>query len=138
RRAECAGRLHHARGWGRGVGARPRRATGRSRPARRAHGRGRRAGGVRGPDHGRRRRALLGERPARHARLAPRAAGGAVSVLVPTSPAFLRLQAVRRGGAGGLYFGGRAISYGELTEATGGLRGRVPRRGRGGGGPVGR
>src|SRR5207302_1334811 len=49
-------------------------------------------------------------------RRAPRAAG---LMLLPTSPAFLRLQAARRSGVGGLCYAGRHIAYGELAAAGG-------------------
>ena len=61
-----------------------------------------------------------------------RASTGAAAPLLPTVPAFLRLQAARRGAAGGLGFRGRAISFGELAEAIDELRApRPPRRRRG-------
>ena len=47
-----------------------------------------------------------------------RASTGAAAPLLPTVPAFLRLQAARRGAAGGLAFRGRAIAFGELAEAS--------------------
>jgi len=51
-----------------------------------------------------------------------------VSVLRPTSPDFLRLQARRRE-TGGLFFAGRRISYAELSAAVDGLAGWLVRRG---------
>ena len=56
-----------------------------------------------------------------------------MTVLVPTSPDFLRLQAARRGGAGGLFFAGRQIPYGKLADATDGLATWLARRSLGAG-----
>ncbi len=56
--------------------------------------------------------------------------------LLPTRPAFLRLQAERCEGAGGLFFGGRHISYAELVAAVDGLAGWLARRGIDSGQPV--
>ena len=41
-----------------------------------------------------------------------------VAPLLPTTPAFLRLQAARRGAAGGLVFRGRSLTFGELAGAA--------------------
>ena len=57
-------------------------------------------------------------------------------MLLPTSPAFLRLQAARRGDAGGLGFAGRRIPYGELAAAVDDLAAWLVRRGLGSGQPV--
>ena len=56
------------------------------------------------------------------------------SILLPTSPDFLRLQAERRAAAGGLVFRGRRIAYGELAAAVDGLADWLARRGIGAGG----
>ncbi len=53
--------------------------------------------------------------------------------LLPTSPALLRLQAARRGAAGGLFFAGRRIAWGELAAAVDELAGWLARRGVGAG-----
>ena len=57
--------------------------------------------------------------------------------LLPTTPAFLRLQAARRGEAGGLVFRGRALPFGELEHAADDLARWLARRGAGAGCPVG-
>ena len=57
--------------------------------------------------------------------------------LLPTSPAFLRLQAQRRGVAGGLVFGERRIAYGELSDAVDGLAVWLVKRGLGAGDRIG-
>ncbi len=57
--------------------------------------------------------------------------------LLPTTPAFLRLQAARRGGAGGLAFRGRVLSFGELAAAVDDLQRRLARAGVGAGHSVG-
>src|SRR5439155_553190 len=67
-------------------------------------------------------------------RRAPRACG---LMLLPTSPAFLALQASRRGEAGGLCFTGRRIAYGELAVTVDELAAWLARRGLGAGQPVG-
>src|SRR5262249_35204989 len=54
-----------------------------------------------------------------------------------TTPAFLRLQAARRGEAGGLVFRGRELPFGELEHAADDLARWLPRRGAGAGGPGG-
>jgi len=54
-------------------------------------------------------------------------------VLLPTTPEFLRLQARRRGTAGGLFFGSRHVSYGELSDAVDDLSRWLVRRGLGSG-----
>lgn len=62
---------------------------------------------------------------------------GRAPVLLPTSPAFLRLQAARRGDAGGLVFRGRAIPFGALAAAVGDLQRWLIRHGVGARAPVG-
>src|SRR5437773_11695871 len=57
--------------------------------------------------------------------------------LLPTSPALLRLQAERRGPAGGLFFAGRHVSWGELARAVEDLARWLARRGVGAGQHVG-
>src|SRR5438445_1492851 len=57
--------------------------------------------------------------------------------LLPTSPAFLRLQGERRGAAGGLVFADRRIPWGELAAAADELAGWLGRRGVGAGQHVG-
>ena len=57
--------------------------------------------------------------------------------LLPTTPAFLHLQAARRGDAGGLGFRGRTIPFGELAAAVDGLQAWLVRRGVGAGQAVG-
>ncbi|HLK10693.1 MAG TPA: AMP-binding protein [Candidatus Binatia bacterium] len=57
--------------------------------------------------------------------------------LLPTTPAFLRLQAERCGNAGGLAFGGRAIGYAELAAAVDDLARWLAVRGIGAGDAVG-
>jgi fatty-acyl-CoA synthase len=64
----------------------------------------------------------------------PRPAAGS---LLPTTPAFLRLQATRRGDAGGLGFRGRTITFGELASAVDDLQAWLARRGVGAGQTVG-
>ena len=56
-----------------------------------------------------------------------------MSLLLPSTPDFLRLQAQRRGGEGGLFFGGRHIVYGELAAAVDELAHWLAKRGIGGG-----
>jgi acyl-CoA synthetase (AMP-forming)/AMP-acid ligase II len=58
-------------------------------------------------------------------------------VLLPTSPAFLHLQAQRRAGHGGLVFRDRHIPYGELAAAVDALATWLSRHGLGGGQHVG-
>ncbi|TMA68276.1 MAG: long-chain fatty acid--CoA ligase [Deltaproteobacteria bacterium] len=58
-------------------------------------------------------------------------------MLLPTSPAFLRLQATRRGEAGGLGWAGRRIAYGELAATVDELAAWLARRGLGAGHPIG-
>src|SRR5438552_18802269 len=58
-------------------------------------------------------------------RLQPRT----MAPLLPTSPAFLRLQGERRGAAGGLVFADRLITWGELAAAADELAGWLARRG---------
>src|SRR2546429_4796780 len=73
--------------------------------------------------------------------LTTRAHGGyspdRMAPLLPTSPAFLRLQGERRGAAGGLLFAGRRIPWGELAAAADDLAGWLARRGVGAGQHVG-
>src|SRR5437870_5520648 len=57
--------------------------------------------------------------------------------LLPTSPAFLRLQGERRGATGGLVFADRLIPWGELAAAADELAGWLARRGVGDGQHVG-
>jgi acyl-CoA synthetase (AMP-forming)/AMP-acid ligase II len=66
-----------------------------------------------------------------------RASSGAVGPFLPSVPAFLRLQAGRCGGAGGLGFRGRCIAFGELADATDDLARWLARHGVGAGQPVG-
>jgi acyl-CoA synthetase (AMP-forming)/AMP-acid ligase II len=58
-------------------------------------------------------------------------------MLLPTAPDFLRLQAARRGTAGGIVSGDRRVSFGELAEAARGLGSALARRGFGAGSPIG-
>jgi len=58
-------------------------------------------------------------------------------LLLPTSAEFLHLQAQRRRDAGGLFFAGRRISYGELAAAVDDLAVWLVKRGLGGGDSVG-
>ena len=60
-----------------------------------------------------------------------------MSVLLPTSPEFLRLQAQRRGPRGGLFFAGRQTSWAELTDAVDGLARWLQRHGVGAGDHIG-
>jgi len=60
-----------------------------------------------------------------------------MSVLLPTSPDLLRLQARRRGGEGGLVFRDRRLTFGELADAVDALATWLVRRGVGAGDPVG-
>jgi fatty-acyl-CoA synthase len=55
------------------------------------------------------------------------------SLLLPTTPDFLRLQGHRRGPHGGLFFADRQIVYGELSAAVDGLATWLARRGHGAG-----
>ncbi len=57
-------------------------------------------------------------------------------ILLPTTPAFLGLQARRRGSRGGLVFAGRAIAYGELAAAVDALGRFLAARGVGAGDAV--
>jgi acyl-CoA synthetase (AMP-forming)/AMP-acid ligase II len=66
-----------------------------------------------------------------------RPSSGHAPVLLPTSPAFLRLQAARRGEAGGLAFRGRPIGFGELAAAVDDLQRWLVRHGVGTGRAVG-
>jgi long-chain acyl-CoA synthetase len=59
-----------------------------------------------------------------------------MSGLLPTAPAFLRLQAARRNEAGGLFFGSHHISYAELVAAVEELGAWLARRGIDRGQPV--
>ena len=61
----------------------------------------------------------------------------ALPPLLPTSPAFLRLQAERLGDTGGLVFRGRTIALGELAAAVGDLQRWLARQGIGAGRTVG-
>ncbi|HXQ23390.1 MAG TPA: AMP-binding protein [Candidatus Acidoferrales bacterium] len=60
-----------------------------------------------------------------------------MNVLLPTSPDFLRFQAQRRRAAGGLFFAGRRIPYGELSAAVDDLAAWLAKRGLGAGDHVG-
>ena len=60
-----------------------------------------------------------------------------MQMLLPTSPAFLRHQAQRRGEAGGLYFAGRRVSYGELATAVDALATWLAKQGHGPGDHLG-
>jgi fatty-acyl-CoA synthase len=60
-----------------------------------------------------------------------------VTPLLPTTPDFLRLQASRRGDAGGLVFGGRRLPWGALAAAVDELADWLARRGVGTGRAVG-
>jgi acyl-CoA synthetase (AMP-forming)/AMP-acid ligase II len=57
--------------------------------------------------------------------------------LGPTSPALLRLQAMRAEASGGLFFAGRRIAWGELADAVDELAAWLARRGIGAGSRVG-
>ena len=58
-------------------------------------------------------------------------------MLLPTAPDFLRLQAARRGPAGGLVHGTRRVSFQELAGAARELATSLARRGFGAGSPIG-
>src|SRR5688572_25828284 len=58
-------------------------------------------------------------------------------MLLPTAPEFLRLQAERRGTAGGLVAAGRQLPFGALADAAERLAASLARRGVGAGSPVG-
>jgi acyl-CoA synthetase (AMP-forming)/AMP-acid ligase II len=60
-----------------------------------------------------------------------------VAPLLPTTPAFLRLQAARRGEDGGLVFRGRALKFAELASAADELGHWLARHGVGARTPVG-
>ena len=60
-----------------------------------------------------------------------------VAPLLPTTPAFLRLQAARRGDDGGLVFRGRGLTFGELADAADELGRWLARHGVGARTPVG-
>ena len=66
-----------------------------------------------------------------------RAARARNSLLLPTTPAFVRLQAQRRGDAGGICFEGRRRSFDELADAIDELADWLTRRGVGAGQRVG-
>src|SRR5262245_9980754 len=66
-----------------------------------------------------------------------RPSAGRAPVLLPTSPAFLRLQAARRSADGGLGFRGRTIAFGELAAAVDDLQRWLVRHGAGAGRSVG-
>jgi fatty-acyl-CoA synthase len=59
------------------------------------------------------------------------------SPLLPTTPAFVRHQAARRGEAGGIAFGDRCYTYGELASAIDELGHWLARRGLGRGDAIG-
>ncbi|MDX2169117.1 MAG: AMP-binding protein [Deltaproteobacteria bacterium] len=77
----------------------------------------------------------------RISRRAPRRTGGGdgtpPAMLLPTTPAFLRLQAQRRGARGGIVFRDRHITYGELAAAVDELATWLAARGVGAGQRVG-
>lgn len=52
-----------------------------------------------------------------------------MALLLPTSIEFLRLQQQRRGAVGGLIYGERHISFGELADASASVAARLARRG---------
>lgn len=58
-----------------------------------------------------------------------RSSSGRAPVLLPTTPAFLRLQAARRGDAGGLVFRDRAVPFGEVAAAVDDLQRWLVRQG---------
>jgi acyl-CoA synthetase (AMP-forming)/AMP-acid ligase II len=58
------------------------------------------------------------------------------SILLPTAPEFLRLQAGRRAAHGGLFFANRHITYGELVAAVDALAEWLAKRGHGAGAHV--
>jgi len=58
-------------------------------------------------------------------------------LLLPSSPAYLRLQSKRRGERGGIAFAGRRISFGELCDAVEELAHWLARRGLGRGQRIG-
>jgi acyl-CoA synthetase (AMP-forming)/AMP-acid ligase II len=60
-----------------------------------------------------------------------------VAPLLPTTPAFLRLQAARRGDDGGIVFRGRGLTFGELAGAADELGRWLARHGVGARTPVG-
>src|SRR5262245_26460760 len=62
---------------------------------------------------------------------------GVTAPLLPTTPAYLRLQALRRADAGGLVFRGRSIPFGELASSAADLERWLAARGVGAGRPVG-
>jgi len=66
-----------------------------------------------------------------------RPSSGRAPVLLPTSPAFLRLQAARRSADGGLGFRGRTVGFGELVAAVDDLQRWLVRHGAGSGRSVG-
>lgn len=76
-----------------------------------------------------------GATPAASVRAAVRVA--ARELLLPTTPSFLRLQALRRGDAGGLIFRERQLAYGELAAVVDALAAWLAARGIGGGQRVG-
>jgi len=67
----------------------------------------------------------------------PRSTRVPASLLLPTTPDFLRLQGARRGRAGGIVFGGQVRSYAELSVAVDELADFLGRRGVGAGQAVG-
>jgi len=58
-------------------------------------------------------------------------------MLLPTGPAFLRLQAARRGAAGGMVWAGRHLPIGELADDARTLSATLARRGLGAGSAIG-
>jgi acyl-CoA synthetase (AMP-forming)/AMP-acid ligase II len=59
------------------------------------------------------------------------------SLLLPTTPDFLRLQGRRRGAQGGLFFADRQLTYGELSAAVDALAAWLVKRGHGAGDHIG-
>src|SRR5262245_50034033 len=58
-------------------------------------------------------------------------------MLLPTGPDFLRLQAARRGAAGGVVGAGRHVPLGELADEARALSATLARRGLGAGSAIG-
>ena len=59
------------------------------------------------------------------------------SLLLPTTPEFLRFQGGRRATQGGLFFAGRQITYGELSVSVDALAAWLAKRGHGAGDHIG-
>ncbi|HWP66047.1 MAG TPA: AMP-binding protein, partial [Candidatus Limnocylindria bacterium] len=58
-------------------------------------------------------------------------------MLLPTVPDFLQLQAARRGAAGGIVWGERRLTFGELADAARALATKLAGRGLGSGSRIG-